>query len=48
VIQTLSNGCENAFLNGVVQEEVCVRQPLRFENLEYSNRVQALKKFVRA
>jgi hypothetical protein len=43
-IQTLSNGCESAFLNGVMQEEVYVRQPLGFENLKYSNRVYRLSK----
>jgi hypothetical protein len=29
----------SAFLNGVIQEEVFVRQPLGFENLKYPNRV---------
>jgi hypothetical protein len=28
-----------AFLNGVIQEEVYVRQPPDFENLKYPNRV---------
>jgi hypothetical protein len=35
---------KNAFLNGVIQEEVYVRQPLGFENPEYSNRVYKLLK----
>jgi hypothetical protein len=33
---------KNAFLNGVIQEDVYVRQPLRFENPEYSDRVYKL------
>jgi hypothetical protein len=35
---------KNAFLNGVIQEEVFVRQPLRFENPKYPNRVYKLSK----
>jgi hypothetical protein len=35
---------KNAFLNGVIQKEVYVRQPLGFENPEYSNRVYKLLK----
>jgi hypothetical protein len=37
------------FLNGVIQEEVFVRQPLGFENLKYPDRVYKFSKgFVRA
>jgi hypothetical protein len=32
------------FLNGVIQEEVHVRQPPGFENLKYPDRVQKLSK----
>jgi hypothetical protein len=35
---------KSAFLNGVIQEEVFVRQPLGFENSKYSNRVYKLLK----
>jgi hypothetical protein len=35
---------KSAFLNGVTQEEVFVRQPLGFENPKYSNRVYKLSK----
>jgi hypothetical protein len=35
---------KNAFLNGVIQEEVFVRQPLGFENLKYPNRVYKFSK----
>jgi hypothetical protein len=35
---------KNAFLNGVIQEEVFVRQPLGFENPKYPNRVYTLSK----
>jgi hypothetical protein len=37
-----------ALLNGVIWEEVYVRQPPSFENPNYPNSVQALKIFVRA
>jgi hypothetical protein len=33
---------KSVFLNGVIQEEVYVRQPLSFENLKYSDRVYKL------
>jgi hypothetical protein len=33
---------KSAFLNGVIQEEVYVRQPLGFENLKYPDRVYKL------
>jgi hypothetical protein len=33
-----------AFLNGVIQEEVCVRQPPSFENPKYPNRVYKFSK----
>jgi hypothetical protein len=35
---------KSAFLNGVIQEEVFVRQPLDFENPKYPNRVYNLSK----
>jgi hypothetical protein len=35
---------KSSFLNGVIQEEVFVRQPLDFENLKYPNRVYKLSK----
>jgi hypothetical protein len=35
---------ESSFLNGVIQEEVYVRQPPGFENPMYSNRVYKLSK----
>jgi hypothetical protein len=33
-----------SFLNGVIQKEVYVRQPLYFENPKYPNRVYKLSK----
>jgi hypothetical protein len=44
VIQTLSNDVKSAFLNGVIQEEVYVSQPLGFKNPKYPNRVYKLSK----
>jgi hypothetical protein len=35
---------KSAFLNGVIKEEVYVRQPLDFENPKYHNRVYKLSK----
>jgi hypothetical protein len=35
---------KSAFLNGVILEEVYVRQPPGFENLKYPNRVYKLSK----
>jgi hypothetical protein len=35
---------KSAFLNGVIQEEVFVRQPPGFENPKYPNRVYKLLK----
>jgi hypothetical protein len=35
---------KSAFLNGVIQEEVFVRQPLGFMNPKYPNRVYKLSK----
>jgi hypothetical protein len=35
---------KNTFLNGVIQEEVYVRQPPGFENLKYPDRVYKLSK----
>jgi hypothetical protein len=35
---------KNAFINGVIQEEVYVRQPLGFENPKYPNTVYKLLK----
>jgi hypothetical protein len=35
---------KSAFLNGVIQEEVFVRQPPGFENSKYPNRVYKLSK----
>jgi hypothetical protein len=37
-------GVKSAFLNGVIQEEVFVRQPLGFENPKFPNRVYNLSK----
>jgi hypothetical protein len=37
---------KTAFLNGVIKEEVYVRQPLGFENPKYPNRVYKLSKAV--
>jgi hypothetical protein len=37
---------KNAFLSGVIQEELFVRQPPGFENPKYSNRVYKLSKFL--
>jgi hypothetical protein len=39
---------KRAFLNGVIQEKVFVRQLLGFENPKYINSVQAFKDFVQA
>jgi hypothetical protein len=33
---------KNAFLNGVIHDEISVRQPLDFDNLKYSDRVYKL------
>jgi hypothetical protein len=35
---------KNAFLNGIIQEAVYVRQPLVFENPKYPDRVYKLSK----
>jgi hypothetical protein len=35
---------KSAFLNGVLEEEVYVRQPLRFESEKYPHRVYKLRK----
>jgi hypothetical protein len=35
---------KSTFLNGVIQEEVFVKQPLGFKNLKYPNRVYMLSK----
>jgi hypothetical protein len=35
---------KSAFLNGVIQEEVFVRQPPGFENIKYPDRVYKLSK----
>jgi hypothetical protein len=35
---------KSAFLNGVIHEEVYVRQPLRFESPKYPHRVYKLSK----
>jgi hypothetical protein len=35
---------KSAFLNGVIQEEAFVRQPLGFENPKYPNRVYKVSK----
>jgi hypothetical protein len=37
-------GVKSAFLNGVIQEEVYVRQPPGFENYKYPDRVYKLSK----
>jgi hypothetical protein len=39
---------KSAFLNGVIQMEVFVRQPPGFGDPKYPNSVQAFKGFVRA
>ncbi|GJW61633.1 retrovirus-related pol polyprotein from transposon TNT 1-94 [Tanacetum coccineum] len=40
----ISNGCENAFLNGVLKEEVYVSQPKGFVDQDHPNYVFKLKK----
>jgi hypothetical protein len=35
---------KSAFLNGVIQEEVFLRQPLGFENPKYPNRLYKFSK----
>lgn len=35
---------KNAFLNGYINEDLCVSQPHGFENYEYPNRVYKLKR----
>jgi hypothetical protein len=35
---------KNVFLNGMIQEEIYVMQPLGFENPKYPNRVYKLSK----
>jgi hypothetical protein len=35
---------KSAFLNGVIQEEVYIRQPTGFKNFKYPNRVYKLSK----
>ncbi|KAI3718365.1 hypothetical protein L6452_19232 [Arctium lappa] len=42
--QSISNGCQVSFLNGQIQEEVCVQQPPGFENSKYPNHVYFLDK----
>jgi hypothetical protein len=37
---------KSVFLNGVIHEEVFVRQPLGFENSKYPNRVYKLSKIL--
>ncbi|GKD61096.1 retrovirus-related pol polyprotein from transposon TNT 1-94 [Tanacetum coccineum] len=37
--KSLSNGCQSAFLNGKLKEEVYVKQPLGFESSKFSNHV---------
>jgi hypothetical protein len=37
---------KSTFLNGVIKEEVYVRQPPGFENPKYHNRVYKLSKFL--
>jgi hypothetical protein len=37
---------KSTFLNGVIQEEVFVRQPPDFENPKYSNRMYKLSKIL--
>jgi hypothetical protein len=44
MVQVTPNGCEDAFLNGVLKEEVYVRQPLGFESEKYPHRVYKLRK----
>ena len=40
----ISNGCESAFLNGFINEEVYVEQPPRFGSFNFPNHVFKLKK----
>jgi hypothetical protein len=44
VAEVLMSSSKSAFLNGVIQEEVFVRQLLGFENPKYPNRVYKLSK----
>jgi hypothetical protein len=37
--QASSNGCESAFLNGSIKEEVYVEHPLNFEDDKYPNHI---------
>jgi hypothetical protein len=42
--QALSNGCQSAFLNGYINEEVYVEQHPSFEDNKKPNHVYKLKK----
>jgi hypothetical protein len=44
MIQVVPNGCEECLLEWFLEEEVYVRQPPRFESVEFPHRVYKLRK----